>query len=719
MNCPSTFSPQRSLSPLFLLAAVSLALTPVGFAQTAAPAAPAVAAPAVIVGTVAATPVPALSGTDKVGPMVLRDETIGQVLELLQRWTGKTVLRPQALPASLYTLSLPATATRNDALLAIETLLTLNGVAVIQQGDKFLKVVPNNVAKSESPTLLSESTLSLPASGRVASKIFLLKHANGQEVVTQIQGMLNSTLGTPPVFFGRNNAILVTDSIMNLQKIETLLAQLDRPQLDVIATKLYNLKHALATDMVNKLTALLRAPAANGAAPFRLSTGTSFTADERTNRVIVMGSADQHPFFDKLIESLDATSDPNTKTDVVFLRHANATETASLLTQLITGQTRAASTANGGRATTGTNRVTTPVAPVAATGAAATGSQQNGADEFSTMVTVIADVRSNSIVVSGTKDDLRLLHDLIDKVDVVLPQVRVEVVIAEVTLTSNDSSGITALGMTVTNGKLTGVNGTLFGGAGGVTGIGGGTAALAPNGTLTGIVNLGTSTTPTKNDLHVLSVPAITTSHNKEATIFVGESRPVITGTQSTAGTAGLVASSTVSQRDIGIQLKVLPLIGKDGSVQLQVTQQVEDVLGSVTIDGNEQPVIGRRSTDSFVSAMSGEIIVLGGLQRSNDTTTKNRLGPIPFIGDLLGGTSKTKTRTELLIFLRPYVLNNSAVDNLNAISRVDATPIAEQVHKHIDKAPVPPGTGPAAAPSSPLINGLPGATLEVGGSSK
>lgn len=719
MNCSSTPSPQRSLSPLFLLAAVSLALSPVGFAQTAAPAAPAVAAPAapaVIVGTVAATPVPSLSGTDKVGPMVLRDETIGQVLELLQRWTGKTVLRPQALPASLYTLSLPATATRNDALLAIETLLTLNGVAVIQQGDKFLKVVPNNVAKSESPTLLSESTLSLPASGRVASKIFLLKHANGQEVVTQIQGMLNGTLGVPPVFFGRNNAILVTDSIMNLQKIETLLAQLDRPQLDVIATKLYNLKHALATDMVNKLTTLLRAPAANGAAPFRLSTGTSFTADERTNRVIVMGSADQHPFFDKLIESLDATSDPNTKTDVVFLRHANATETASLLTQLITGQTRAASTANGGRATTGTNRVTTPVAPVAATGAAtgaaAAGSQQNGADEFSSMVTVIADVRSNSIVVSGTKDDLRLLHDLIDKVDVVLPQVRVEVVIAEVTLTSNDSSGITALGMTVTNGKLTGVNGTLFGGAGGVTGIGGGPAALAPNGTLTGIVNLGTSTSPTKNDLQVLSVPAITTSHNKEATIFVGESRPVITGTQSTAGTAGLVASSTVSQRDIGIQLRVLPLIGKDGSVQLQVTQQVEDVLGTVTIDGNDQPVIGRRSTDSFVSAMSGEIIVLGGLQRSNDTTTKNRLGPIPIIGDLLGGSSKTKTRTELLIFLRPYVLNNSAVDNLNAISRIDATPIAEQVHKHIDKAPTP-------APASPLINGLPGSTLEVGGSSK
>ena len=329
------------------------------------------------------------------------------------------------------------------------------------------------------------------------------------------------------------------------------------------------------------------------------------------------------------------------------------------------------------------------------------------------MVTVIADLRSNSIVVSGTKADLRLLHELIDKVDIVLPQVRVEVVIAEVTLTDSDSSGITALGMTVTNGKLTGVNGTLFGGAGGVTGAGG-TAALAPNGTLTGVINLGTSSTPTKNDTRILSVPAITTSHNKEATIFVGESRPVITGTQSTAATNGLVTSSTVSQRDIGIQLKVLPLIGKDGSVQLQVTQQVEDILGSVTIDGNEQPVIGRRSTDSFVSAMSNEIIVLGGLQRTQDTLTKSRLGPIPIIGDLLGGTTKTKTRTELVIFLRPYVLNNSAVDNLNALSRINGTPIAEEVRKFIDKPAGAANPAVPAAPASPLLENLPGASLEV-----
>jgi general secretion pathway protein D len=643
----------------------------------------------VVSGVAVATPVPTLSPNDKVGPLSLRDETIAQVLDILQKWTGKTVLRPQALPPNLYTLNLPAGATRAEALLAIETLLNLNGIAVIQQGERFLKVVPNNVAKSESPSLITESTLSLPASGRVASKIFVLKHANGQEVVTQIASMLNATLATPPVYFGRNNAILVTDSIMNLQKIETLLNQLDRPQLDVVATKMYSLKHAIATDIVNKLTTLLRSPAQTAGAPFRLSTGTSFTADERTNRIILIGSADQHSFFDNLIETLDATADPNTMTDVIFLRHANATEVATLLTQLITGQTKATTTATGGRAVaTGTNRNSTTGTNNAAPAAAAnSGATQNGADEFSSMTTVLADVRSNSIVVSGTKDDLRLLHQLIDKVDVVLPQVRVEVVIAEVTLTDADTSGISALGMNVTNGKLVGVSGTFGGGT--LAGNGSAFATLAAGNDLTGIISL--STTPTKTDTRILSVPTITTTHNKEATIFVGESRPVITGTQSTAGTSGLVSSSTVSQRDIGIQLKVLPLIGKDGSVQMQVTQQVEDILGQVTLDGNLQPIIGRRSTDSFVSAKSGEIIVLGGLQRTQSLNDANRLGPIPFLGDLLGSSTKSTTRTELVIFMRPYVLNNSAVDNINAINRINATPIGEDVKKTLNQSSAEP----------------------------
>ena len=705
-SIPSTQRKGRASLPLFyLLLAAALAPT-LSFAQVApAPA----AAPAPVAGVVAAVPLPGLSGSDQVGPVILRDETIAQVLDLMQRWTGKSILRPNALPASVYTLSLPASITRDEALLAIETLLNLNGIAVIQQGDKFLKVVPNLVAKAESPTLLTGSTLTLPPSGRIATKIYTLKHANAQEFITQIISSLNTTLASPPVYFGRNNAFLITDSITNLQKIEKLVAELDRPQLDLVVTKSYTLKNAMATDLVNKLTAMLRTQAvASGGAPFRLSTGTTFLADERTNRVLLMGSADQHDFFDKLIETLDQKSNPNTKTDVIFLRHADAQQVATLVTSLVTGQTTAAARAGNTVRSATVNRTPTPVAaPVA--GAAGATTSQMGADEFSSNLTVLPDVRSNSVVVSGTNDDLRLLHDLIDKVDIVLPQVRIEVVIAEVKLSDNESNGFSTLGLTVQNGKLVGIGGS---GAGfGVTGIpvtpvnpvlntgqtivNPAQGSLAP-GTNSLSATIGLVTTPRKGDLKILSVPAITTTHNKEATLFVGESRPVITGS-SVAATTGQV-TSTVSQRDIGITLKVLPLIGKDGAVQLQISQSVEDILGSTILDGNDQPIIGRRTTDSYVSAMSGEIVVLGGLQRTVTTKSTSRLGPIPIIGDIFGSSTNLEEKQELVIFLRPYVLNSSAVDNLDALSRVANSANGTEVKKIIDNVP---GKAPAA-PAAP-----------------
>ena len=699
----SSLRQRRASLPIFCLLLAAAAAPVASFGQAAPAAAP--AAPVVVPGAVAAVPLPGLSGSDQIGPVILRDETVAQVLDLMQRWTGKSILRPQALPASVYTLSLPASITRDEALLALETLLNLNGIAVIQQGDKFLKVVPNLVAKSESPQLITGSVLSLPPSGRIASKIFTFKHANAQEIGTQIVSGLNTTLASPPVYFGRNNALLITDSITNLQKIETLTMQIDKPQLDLVVTKSYVLKNAMATDMINKLTSMLRSPATvSGGAPFRLSTGTTFLADERTNRVLLMGSADQHEFFDKLIDTLDQKSNPNTKTDVIFLRHADAQQVATLITSLVTGQTTAAARAGNTVRNTTLNRPATPAAPAAP---AAAGAPQMGADEFSSNLTVLPDVRSNSVVVSGTNDDLRLLHELVDKVDIVLPQVRIEVVIAEVKLSDTDINGFNTLGLTVTNGKLVGVGGT---GAGfnvnGTPATSNGlllpnnTPINASQGTFNTTTNdlsatIGLTTTPRKGDLRVLSVPAITTTHNKEATIFVGESRPVITGA-TIAPQTGQVTSQ-VSLRDIGIQLKVLPLIGKDGAVQLQVSQSVEDILGSVQLDGNDQPIIGRRTTDSFVSAQSGEIVVLGGLQRTITTKSTSRLGPIPFLGDLFGSSTDVQEKQELIIFLRPYVLNGSAVDNLDALSRATSSAIGPEVKKVLDNVP---GKVPAAAPA-------------------
>jgi general secretion pathway protein D len=631
----------------------------------------------------AAVPVGPLLGTDKVGPVLLRDETLPQVIELLQRWTGKTVLRPQALPSATYNLTLPEGITRDEALQAVETILSLNGVAVIAQGDRFLKIVPNTVARAEAPQLLEGPVSALPPSGRVAAKLFHLRSASAEDAAKLIAPMLNSTLASPPVIFARTNTVLVTDSIANLRRIEAILADLDQPRLGV-APKAYELEHANAAALEALLRKLFAGPLLG-----RLSAATALSIDERTNRLIVIADPRQHEMFDQLVAQLDVKSNPSTRTEVLPLRHANAPDVATLLAQLISGQNTAVARATGNRApATPAPRPPAPAAGQAGASAAA----QAGAEEFSQGVTVVADTRSNALVVSGTGDDLRLLKALVGQIDVVLSQVRIEVVIAEVTLTDSASSGIEQLGLTVTGSKLTG-----FSAAGPAFGVTNGAVLAGSSTDLSATIGL--TATPRKGDTNILSNPSITTTHNKEATIFVGESRPVVTGTTTTPTGGNLATSSSVSQRDIGIELKVLPLIGQDGAVQLQVSQKVEDILGTVQLDGNEQPRIGRRETQSFVSARSGEIIVLGGLQRSQQTETTTRLGGIPLIGDLLGGSRTEDTKTELLIFLRPYVLTGSAADNADAFRRLDNSAQREPAREILDRAPGAPA--PEAAPEA------------------
>lgn len=238
------------------------------------------------------------------------------------------------------------------------------------------------------------------------------------------------------------------------------------------------------------------------------------------------------------------------------------------------------------------------------------------------------------------------------------------------------TSGISELGLIVQSDKLVGFSGAAAG-----IGVSKGTV------TYPGIVGsnaydlaaeISLSTTPRKTNATILSQPNITTTHNKEGKIFVGETRPVISGylndTGSVSGGLGGYRSS-VNQQRIGIELSVKPLIGNDGSVQLEIKQNVQDVLGNITIDGNPQPRVGERSTESFVSVKSGDIIVLGGLQRTSKTKSSSRLGPIPIIGDLFGTRERSDTRTDLIFFLRPTVLTNTPADNASTLERIDRLP--------------------------------------------
>jgi len=607
----------------------------------------------------------AAAQNDRVGPIKLHDVPIDQILELLERWTNKSILRPQALPAANVSLNLKQEVTKAQGIRAIETLLSLNGIGVSALDENFLKVTPLNATKTEAPELIAGSTLDLPPSGQTASKLFRPKFLRVSEFMPQISGLLNPAAGGTPAVFEKANAVLVTDSLTNLQRIETLLAQVDRPEMSRLQPKFYTINYARAAEVVNKLHSMFTGPLAGDLG------STSYSSDERTNQFILFADPQQYAIFDQLIARLDVRSGEDTRTDIINLKHADAKEVATVLTQMVAGQN--ASVRNGGSEPGAFGTVAasaTVLSATAGTPPAAEGKASHVA-QFSNLVSILPEERGNSIIVSGTDNDLRLLTELVGKIDVLLAQVRIEAVIAEVTLDDQHISGISALGLQVVGNKLVGFSGSEA-------------SVTIANGTVSGSGDLAAqisiATTPRKSITNVLSVPSIVTTHNHAGKIMVGQSQPIITGTQSmpvaAAGSStSFATSSQVTYKDIGIELTVKPLIGPDGSVQMDITQEVDDILGETTIDGNQQPTIGKRATESFVSARSGDIIVLGGLQRSSLIRSTSRLGPIPIIGDLLGSRSKEKTRTDLVFFLRPTILALDEPKNAGAIKQVEEFP--------------------------------------------
>lgn len=618
----------------------------------------------------------------------------GAALGLIEILTGRTYLRSEKIPQKAFSLLIEQPVTHSEALLAIETTLQMNDIAVAPLGKRFIKVVPLATARIESPEFIEGSTLGLPASGRVASKLFVFEFVQVAQFAPKMANLFNGQMGGVLVF-EQSNAMLVTDTISSLQRVEVLVKELDQPNVSSLEPKFYPLVYAKASDLSNKMRTILQGPAAA-----QLGTATTFNADDRTNQIIVISDARLHPFFDKLIARLDVRSDPNTRNEIIYLKHAEATEVASLVSNLVSGQNQATSRSESARRPSQAG--TTTVAPAALTPASPAAALTANSSEFSQLVTILPDERSNAVVVSGTVEDIRLIKELIDKIDVLLAQVRIEVVIAEVTLSDSASTGISQLGLLVHNGKLVGFEA----GASGLNVSGSGLTvqdsqlgdfasedfALLAGETLSGIVTMGT--TPRKSNAEFLQVPAIVTTHNKEAEFFVGQDIPVlgsfIPDAAGSTGTTNTAYRTTVNNRQVGVRLLVKPLIGNNGSVQLEIEQSVEDVLRTTEIDGNPQPVVGQRELQSFVSVQDGEIIVIGGLQRGNNQKSTSRFGPFPFLGDLLGSRTRSKEKTDLIFFLRPTILNTSErSDNDGAMERVDKMSNADEVRRVLENQPL------------------------------
>ncbi len=665
----------------------------------------------------------------------LRDETLAQVLYLLEQLTGRSVIRPQALPSPTFTFNSMAPLTRQEAILAIESLLSINGIGVAPLGDKFVKVVPIANIRTEAPELVVNSLIGEPASGKVVSKLFRLTYLDSATFQTQIQPFLSPGFGTI-IPFQNSNAVIVTDTISNLQRLEYVVSEVDTPSRLNIETKFYTLHYATASEVGAQINTLIESaksgfgdqkatpnrgqdpqvtvpvgpptPSAggDGSVPIQVVLGgnTSINWDDRTNQLIVITDPSNLPFFDNIIEKLDIAADPPTRIDVIPLQHAEAVEVASLLSQLITGETKqegldvgGLSGANGGspeRLTFGGardsleagNRQATSQTSASRSAVLDTVSNQleGWESQFSDFMTIVADERSNALIVSGTITDLNLIQNIINEIDIVLAQVRIDVIIVAVRLSDQDSRGIDSFGFeydTLT-GQILSFD-AIFPGIG-VVGNPGAAAGEY-------VIDTVFDEAGRNENIDVLSAPTIVTTHNKEATIIVAESRPIITSSSS-GGISGIDTRSTFQFQDIGITLKVKPLIGPNDVIQMEIDQTIDDINGQVQIDGNEQPIIARRQATSFVSVRSQEMIVLGGLRQKEVRRTKKRIGlfgRIPIIAPLFTNYQDEDVTIELIVFIRPQVIRNTDAANMDAQERLSKVRNPAGVQSFIDGAPI------------------------------
>lgn len=619
---------------------------------------------------------PAMAET--VGLIRIPEMGTNEVLEMLENFTGKPILRHNSLPAVTITFFSQEPLTRGEAIMAIESLLSLNGIAITPLGDKFLKAVPATIMNAQGAPVWEGGSLDAEPTQKIYEKLFNLNFLTPTEAQALIRPLLSTT--NEPLAFEKSGILIVTDALINLQRIERLLSRIDQPATVKTEILFYELQNISSADALRRLQEMQTGPLKN-----QLENNTSFSADERTNQLIVFTHPSNRSLIDNLVERLDIDVAPLTATEVFSIRYADATEVVTIIEQIITGQ-REVRTETGGDTNPNARAANARRVQQVRTNNAAVAAARSEASnlQFSDFLTIVPDERANTIVASGTHNDLRYLQQLIDEIDTLLAQVRIEVVIAEVRLGENQSRGIDSFGFSYNSASGGGGGTPTFNIDDGTNNV---DQKYATPGSFYGVSIPGVTWGPdgfgiqavlnaakTESNVTVLSAPTIVTTHNKEATVSVGEERPVITGVTSSTSGDNIVTQDQVQFKDIKLELKVTPLIGSNGVVQLEIDQQIQSVVGTVSVNGNDQPIVGTRQANSYVSVADNELIVLGGLQSLDFTDSRGRMaifGSIPVIGDLFSSKSTDYIRNELLIFMRPTIIFSTDEANFDAQKQI------------------------------------------------
>ncbi len=549
--------------------------------------------------------------------------------------------------------------TKEEAYQAFLSALEINGFTTVMTPSGLISIVPQKESWSKPIDVYKKEN---PTTDKYITRIIQLQNISANEVSSLIKGMVSKSGNM--FAYPTTNSIIITDTGSNINHLLQLINELDKegPQETM---EMIPIIHADAKDIADKITQIFDKSASKSKTSVRSRRSRSKTtqledvqsiskvlADERTNSVLIMGTKRAIIKVRAFIAKLDRPlAGAEGKIHVYYLKYAKSEDVATVLSNLVSSSKSKSSK---------TSKKSTSKKSTA------------GAVTLQGGVQVTADADTNSLIVVASAKDYQILVDqVIKKLDILRPQVYLESVIMSLDVQKSSTVGLSGLG-----GLLSSIAGsqinffgsimpstpnaitTLAGASGGFGGgafstdtidftLSDGSTASVPS--VSGIIMALASDT----DANVLSTPSILTLDNEEAKIQVGKEVPVPSGTTVSSG----VTTFDVTREDTGIILTITPQISENDTVRLQISQEISSVF---TSDANLGPTLDKKSVETVVVAKNRQTIVIGGLIDDKQTVTTHKvplLGDIPVLGGLFRTRINSKEKTNLLVFITPYII--------------------------------------------------------------
>lgn len=584
---------------------------------------------------------------------------INAVIQAIGQMTDRNIVVDPRVKGTL-TLTTQRPVSKSVAYDLLLSALRLQGFSAVQSGG-VVRVVPEAEAKFYAVPVNAKRGKAVP-SGQVVSRVFQLKHESASQLVSVLRPLVtaNNVISADTV----GNSLLVTDYAENITRLAQIIESLDVP--GVGEPVIIPLKYASAQEVANLLgrvfgTSVTAAAAtAQGIDPQRIEVAV----DVRSNSLVVRtDNPSRLSRVQNLVASLDVPTQVAGNVHVIYLKNAEATKVAQTLRNILSGDTSVAATSDVKSSVAGTQPANQTTAASSASGAGM----------------VQADAATNALIVTAPDAVFNNIKAVVEKLDVRRAQVLVEALIAEVTAEKAAEFGIQWLSLTGLDGSSSGSS--VIGGFGNSSSSSNiGVVATSPtsaakgfnlglvDGTVTlpgvdgPIANLGllARALETNANANILSTPTLLALDNEEAKISVGANVPFQTGQYQLTGSSAS-PFQTIERKDVGLTLKVKPMISEGGTVRLAIYQEVSKLRSS---DNVTLATTDKRSLESTVLVDDGQIVVLGGLIEDSIQDIEDKvpvLGDLPWLGHLFRYDTRKQSKTNLMVFLRPVIVRTSA----------------------------------------------------------